>query len=425
MRAKGVEAHLDAAVEAVLRETAEAYEVEADDIAARFVAKLHEEMPELPDSPAIMREERDSMRADLLLFADMLRRGAPPQAAEVPAPSVEYVRASVQRGAALSALMRTIRVGQDFTFEDWEERVLAMGLPADVVVAALRAMRRYSFAWVDAFAGHLAEEYQRERDRWLRGAQALRADMIRALVEGGPVDVDAASRALDHELRRHHLGLVLWGEPAEGETTALPALERAAGEISRALGCDRPLLLAAGSGLLWAWASSAAPIAAEALARISVAQFGRDRVSVAIGDPDEGVEGFRHTHREAADASRIAMHAGRRAGSVTRFRAVDLAALVAGDLVRARRFVRRELGALAADDDETSRLRATLKVFLEESSSRTATARRLGVHHNTVANRMQVCRDLLGRDLNERRVQLEVALALAQILGPAVLGAQR
>lgn len=425
MRAKGVEAQLDAAVEAVLREMADGMEVEVDDLAARFVVKLHEEMPELPDSPAIMREERDSIRADFLLFADMLRRGAPPQAVEVPAQSVEYMRASVQRGASLSALLRTIRIGQDFSFEDWEERLAAMGLPADVMLATLRVLRRYAFAWVDAFAEHFAEEYQRERDRWLRGAQALRADMIRALVEGGPVDVDAASRALGHELRCHHVGLVLWGEPAEGETTALPALERAAGEISRALGCDRPLLFAAGSGLLWAWASSTTPIAPEALAAIPVGQFGRDRVSVAIGDPEQGVEGFQHTHRDAADASRIAMLAGRRAGSVTRFRAVDLAALVAGDLGRARRFVLRELGALAADDDEKSRLRATLKVFLEESSSRTATARRLGVHHNTVANRVHACRDLLGRDLNERRVQLEVALALAQLLGPAVLGPRR
>jgi DNA-binding PucR family transcriptional regulator len=97
------------------------------------------------------------------------------------------------------------------------------------------------------------------------------------------------------------------------------------------------------------------------------------------------------------------------------------AALVAGDLERARRFVRAELGALAAGDDETTRLRATLKVYLEESGSRVATARRLGVHPNTVANRVQSCREVLARDLTERRVQLEVALALAQLLGPAVL----
>jgi hypothetical protein len=425
MMAKGVEAHLDAAVKAVLQELADGVEADADDLADRFVASLHEEMPELADSPAIMREERDSMRADILLFVDMLRRGAPPQAFEVPAQSVEYVRASVQRGGSLSALMRTIRLGQDFTFEDWERRLAAVDLPAGVVLATMSTLRRYAFAWVDAFAEHLADEYQRERERWLRGAQALRADTIRALVEGGPVDVDAASRALGYELRRHHVGLVLWGEPAEGETTALPALERAAGEISRAVGCDRPLLLAAGSGLLWAWASSSAPIAAEVLSELPAAQVGPARVSVAIGDPEQGVEGFRHTHRDAAEASRIAMLAGRRPGTVTRFRTVDLASLVAGDLGRARRFVRRELGVLAADDDETSRLRATLKVYLEESSSRTATARRLGVHHNTVANRVQNCRDLLGRELNERRVQLEVALLLAQLLGPAVLGPQR
>jgi hypothetical protein len=425
MRAKGAEAHLDAAVETVLREAAEGMETGVDELAELFVAALHEQMPELPDSPAVVREERESMRADILLFADMLRRGVPAQAVEVPAQSVEYVRASVQRGASLSTVLRTIRIGQDLVFDAWDERIGAMGVPADVVLAAMRSLRRYAFAWVDSFAEHLAEEYQRERERWLRGAQAVRAEMIRTLVEGGPVDVDAASRALGYELRRHHVGLVLWGEPAEGETTALPALERAAAEIARSVGCERPLLFAAGSGLLWAWASSARPIASEGPGAVPVAPLGRDRVSVAIGESGEGVDGFRRTHRDAADASRVAMLGGRRAGSVTRYRAVDLAALVAGDLERARRFVVNELGALGSDDDETARLRATLKVYLEESGSRVATARRLGVHPNTVANRVQSCREILGRDLSGRRVQLELALALAQLLGGAVLGAQR
>ena len=97
--------------------------------------------------------------------------------------------------------------------------------------------------------------------------------------------------------------------------------------------------------------------------------------------------------------------------------------MLGGDTARARRFVRSELGPLAEDDDEAARLRIILKVYLEESGSRVGTARRLNVHPNTVANRVQTCRDMLDRSLGDRRVQLEVALALAELLGPAVLRA--
>jgi DNA-binding PucR family transcriptional regulator len=104
-----------------------------------------------------------------------------------------------------------------------------------------------------------------------------------------------------------------------------------------------------------------------------------------------------------------------------RYRDVQLAATFAGDLERARRFVRIHLGELASDDDEHLRLRATLKVFLDEHGSRQATADRLGIHANTVGNRIRTCQDLLGDSVDRRPLELHVALALAERLGSAVL----
>ncbi len=85
--------------------------------------------------------------------------------------------------------------------------------------------------------------------------------------------------------------------------------------------------------------------------------------------------------------------------------------------------MREHLGKLARDDDESARLRATLILYLEENGSRVATAKRIGVHPNTVANRIRTCRELLGRDVEKDQVPLLVALTLAATLGPAVLGA--
>ena len=58
------------------------------------------------------------------------------------------------------------------------------------------------------------------------------------------------------------------------------------------------------------------------------------------------------------------------------------------------------------------------------AASRVATARRIGVHPNTVANRIRACRELLGRDVGKDQVPLLVALTLAATLGPAVLRSQ-
>ena len=143
---------------------------------------------------------------------------------------------------------------------------------------------------------------------------------------------------------------------------------------------------------------------------------------MAVGEPAQGSAGSRSSHCDAQDAFRVALLGERRAGTVTRYRDVQLAAMLAGDLERARRFVRTHLRDLATEDDEHMRLRATLKVFLDEHGSRQATAERLGVHANTVGNRIRTCQELVGDSLDAHPLEVHVALSLAERLRSAVLG---
>ena len=106
---------------------------------------------------------------------------------------------------------------------------------------------------------------------------------------------------------------------------------------------------------------------------------------------------------------------------MTRYAAVELAALCARDVEACRRFVRSNLGPLAVADDQSRRLLATLQAFFREGSNYRATARRLGVHHNTVVYRVAQAEELLGHPLAEGRIQLELALELATTMGDAVL----
>jgi DNA-binding PucR family transcriptional regulator len=100
---------------------------------------------------------------------------------------------------------------------------------------------------------------------------------------------------------------------------------------------------------------------------------------------------------------------------VTRYEDVALTAVASADMDLARDFVARELGPLAEQDDDTVRLAATLRVYLEERASPRRTAQRLGVHENTVKNRVRTIRGLLGHAPEERVAETLVALRLARL----------
>ena len=149
-----------------------------------------------------------------------------------------------------------------------------------------------------------------------------------------------------------------------------------------------------------------------------VARAALSEIHVALGSPASGLDGFRRSHQEALDARRVARLAGRRTGSVVTYAASAVAALTSTDLERARQFVTTELGSVAGDDDEARRLAGTLLVYLEEGLSPRRTARRLGVHENTVVNRIRTIEERLGHPVKPRVTELLVALRLVPLVTP-------
>ena len=128
-----------------------------------------------------------------------------------------------------------------------------------------------------------------------------------------------------------------------------------------------------------------------------------------------GVLGFARSHREAFQARRIAQLTQQRAGTVTQYDTVALAALASADVGQAREFVRAELGQLLGDDDQSVRLSATLRVYLEENMSPSRASRRLGVHEHTITNRIRAAQELLPHPIEQRACELQVALRLIRL----------
>jgi DNA-binding PucR family transcriptional regulator len=349
-------------------------------------------------------------------FVELVYAGQDPEEAEMPPAAVEYAREFVRRGLPLDSLLRTYYIGHATFFRLWTAQLREVLDDPVELTAAIEAGGSWSFAYIDTLSRGLIERYADERDRWVRSAAALRIDLTERLLSGAPIDVVQAEAQLGYRLRRSHLAFVVWGEPDDKRAGDLGVIERVASEIAGLHASGQPLLVPFGSDLVAGWIGGPALPGAEAL---EGARFASEPgLQVAFGTPADGIDGFRRSHQEARHARRVALLHGSRPGSVTLYEHVALTALACADLGHARAFVSSELGRLAADDDGTRRLAATLMVYLEERSSPKRAAKRLGVHENTIPNRIRAAQALLERPIEERVPELLVALRLRSVLDP-------
>lgn len=145
-------------------------------------------------------------------------------------------------------------------------------------------------------------------------------------------------------------------------------------------------------------------------------------VHLALGSPETGIEGFRHSLKQADRVREIAMASGD-APQVISHAQVAPISLMVGDLDEVRRFVIECLGGLAVDDNRNQWLRETLRVFLGKNRSYAAAAEAMTLHRNTIQYRVQQAVGVSGHNFDEsdQTLDLQIALQVARWLGSAVL----
>jgi PucR C-terminal helix-turn-helix domain/GGDEF-like domain len=372
---------------------------------------IHRELPELDVDEGFRMGTFASTQSVLTMMADLIRLDQPPSEGQLPPAAVGYAREFVRHGVSIDALLRAYHVGHSIFFGNWVTGVHEYTSDADSRAGAIELGAKWTFDYIQALNRELVARYEREREQWVRSAVAVRAETVGALLAEEPVDAGLASQRLRYELDRHHLAYVVWSDQdrmAEGE---FGALERAALEFAQSIGAPNPLIVPFGPQLVAAWIGSFEPITVPATGLSAPA-------CTALGAPGVGVTGFRASHREALHARRVVRLSARGGAGVTLYENVSLTALATVDLALAREFAVRELGILAEQDDDTLRLAATLRVYLEENASPRRAAQRLGVHENTIKNRIRTVGELLGRPPEERIAERLVALRVARLTHP-------
>ncbi|MBS1676339.1 MAG: helix-turn-helix domain-containing protein [Actinobacteria bacterium] len=379
--------------------------------AERAAARVQGEVPELVCNSEASAEFATAVEGSILQFAESVDTGEDPAQIELPPVALPMVRRAVHHSVPLNKVIHSVRAARA---DVWEQMLALLADGGHDSPDAVALLSRWLLAYVDRFSETVEQVYEAEYEKREHTAAAAQTQMIDTILAGRPIDVSTTSQRLRYELKREHIAMIAWAEESAELPAPIASLQGALRRLATALGCEHPLFEPLGPRVMGMWVASFEPPGAERIDALRLAAEDTD-VRVAVGEPAPGVSGFRRSHQDALEARRVAGLMRRPARTITRYGAVALNAIATVDLDQAQAFVARELGGLTARDDATTRIVATLGIFLDEGANHRRTARQLNIHENTVRYRIEQAEALLGRSTRERVRDLHMALSLLPV----------
>lgn len=345
---------------------------------------------EVPDP--IYLDSLHGLRTAILEYAADVVEFGERRAAEVP-PAVRAVaRMAARSGVALDTVLRRYAAGNAFIGDVLLEEAERAEVTSPV-------LRRVLHRQATLF-GHLLEAVTEEHVREAKSRPTTSGAWRHAYIEGLLVGrLPNRGVELDYDLDGHHIGLMVRGNGAH--------------EVIRELAkrLDRRLL--AGSPeeeSVWVcWLGGARPLEAEQALR-ALREIALDQVFVGVGEPGEGLSGWRLSHRQAKAALPIAE---RRGEHVVRYADVAVLASILRDDLGTLSLRQLYLEPLESGRDGGRAARETLRAYFATERNISSTAAALGVDRRTVTNRIRAIEELFGRPLSDFATDLETALRLA------------
>lgn len=257
----------------------------------------------------------------------------------------------------------------------------------------LKRLLRDQAALFERMFAAVGEEYTREAASRPAAAERRRARLVERLLAGEPLD----TTELGYEMDAHHLAVLAKG----------PGALKCVRELARTL--DRRLLVVPRhEDLLWVWLGGGTPLDPnEILCRAST--FRPTEVRLALGEPGEGAEGWRFSHRQAVAALPIAL---RGEAPVVRYADVALLTAVLKDELLVTSLRKMYLEPLETERDGGRAARDTLQAYFAADRNAASTAATLGVSRQAVKGRLHTIEGWLGRSLTVCAAELEILLLM-------------
>jgi len=312
------------------------------------------------------------------------------QAPDVPAVLLAQARLDARDGVLLDTVLRRYYAGStlfgDFVVEEAER--------AEVPSSVLRRLLAEQATLGDRLLAAVSEEHAREAANRPSSAAERRRESVKALLAGELVD----RSELDYDLDAQHLAMLAKGEGAEELMRGIAStLDRRLLAVQRE---EEPILAC--------WLGGRHQLAAEEAVR-ALAGGTPPGIFVTVGEPGEGLAGWRFSHFQAKAALPIAERMGK---PVVRYAEVALLAALARDDLAETSLRQLYLAPLERARDGGKIARETLRAYFEAERNISSTAAALGVDRATVRNRLRAVEDLLGRPLQGSMPDLEIALQL-------------
>ena len=315
---------------------------------------------------------------------------------QLPSALRSQARLAARNGVSLDTVLRRYFAGHalvgDFLIEEAER--------GDLDAAPLQRLFRTQATLLDRLLAAVSEEHSREAEERQGSSEQRRAEHVRGLLAGELLD----TAELEYEFDAHHLGVIAAGPgAADGVRGLARALDR------------RLLAVEGGEGTLWAWLGGRRAVNPDGLER-TLSESRPADLSLALGEPAQGLAGWRLTHQQARAALPIAL---RRPRTFTRYADVALLASSLQDDLLATSLRELYLAPLARERDGGEVLRQTLRAYFAAERNISSAASALGVTRQTVCNRLHSIEERLSRPLSGCAAEIETALRLEDMGHPA------
>lgn len=341
------------------------------------------------DDADCLESLRSAMSAGLDVYIACIRTGRR-WAGPLPAPIVAQARRAARSGITLETILRRCAAASALAAE------LAQLAGQDLAPETLREVLAIQASEMDHLMSMLAEEFTAELARLADAPEHRKEELVRRVLAGGSPDC----AEIGYDLDCRHLGLIASGSRAR---RLVETIESAHG--------GQTLRLSPQEDTVWLWLGGYRVPDIASLER-ALSGADRDGTALAVGEPAQGVDGFRLTHRQAQAGLWIAL---RRLGRLTRYADAPLLATALKEEVLAITLRERFLGDLLAGEGPDCATLRTLRAYLDAQCNAASTAAALGVDRHTVHRRLRRIEERLGCSIHSRRAELEVALSLQEL----------
>jgi PucR C-terminal helix-turn-helix domain/GGDEF-like domain len=369
-----------------------------DEIAQAIYDRIREAVPDSVGArdPTYQAGVLTAVNAVLSYSLDAIEHG-PGWSRQTPPEAAAQARRAARAGVCSGAVLRRYVAGHgrlgDFVREETARVGLASDAPAFVHISSTH----------DALLGHftaaIEQEHDQERQRIARSPGQRRLELVQRVLDGDSLS-PAELAELGYRFDAWHVGMIATGSSAREAVEALKA--------------DRQLLLAVSNSeeTVWAWFGGQRRPAHADLERIRL-ESEPAGVSLALGEPARGLQGWRDTHEQAREALQVALF-----GRQKRVRFADIAVLTpwVQNPDRARSFVALYLSRLECHKDRGAASLRTLCAYLEAGWNVSSAARELAIDRRTLTYRIGTIEECLGYKLDTRKAELEIAMRLHALL---------